>query len=153
MIERFIRDCLLDTNSNYRRELLRILRVYLIRLQLFAIRHFNHLIELINDAIDISLLRVDALELFIVILQLFQPRIHVHRTDLMKIIVRCGFKIVHEEKSNSLVNNLLKKSIENLHLSTTENYVPDALKSLVETSQLDSIYRDYFQTLVDSLSD
>lgn len=151
LIERFIRDCLLETNNNYRRELLRILRFYLIRLQLFALRHFNHLIELINDAIDIPLLRIDALELFITIVQLFKPRIHVHRIDLMKIIIRCVFKIVHEEKSSLILKNLLNKSIEELHLSTTENYVPDALKSLIDTSQLDSIYREYFQTLLDHL--
>lgn len=151
LIERFIRDCLLETNVHYRRELLRILRFYLIRLQLFAIRHFNHLIELLNHAIDIPLLRADALELFLVILELFQPRIDVHRCDLMKLLIRCVFKIIHEEKTNSTLNNLLTKSIQEFHQSTKENYVPDALKSLIETSQLDSIYRDYFQTLLDAL--
>lgn len=150
-IERFIRDCLLETNVQYRRELLRILPFYLHRLQLFAIRHFNQLIELLNDAIDIPLLRIDALELFLVMLQLFQPRIDVHRCDLMKILIRCVFKILHEDKSNSTLNDLLTKSIEELHRSTKENYVPDALQSLIDTSQLDSIYREYFQKLLDTL--
>jgi hypothetical protein len=145
LIERFIRDCLLEINIDYRCLLLRILRFYINRLQLFAIRHLNHFIELINDSIDHRLLRSDSLELFLTILQILKPRIDVHRYDLMKIIIRCLFKIIHDEKTNTSLINLLQKCLKELHLSTTENYVPDALKSLIDTSKLDLTYREYLQ--------
>jgi hypothetical protein len=153
LIERFIRDCLLETNIDYRCLLLRILRFYINRLQLFAIRHFNHFIELINDSIDHRLLRSDSLQLFLMILQVFKPRIHVHRSDLMKIIIRCLFQIIHDDKSNTSIINLLKKCLKELHASTRENYVPDALKSLIDTSQLDITYREYLQQCLDTLQE
>jgi hypothetical protein len=152
-IERFIRDCLLEINIEYRCLLLRILGYYIIRLQLFAIRHLNHFLELIEDSIDHRLLRYDSLQLLLRILQTLKPRINVHRYDIMKILIRCLFKIIHEDKENISLINLLKKSLKQFQLSTTENYVQDALQSLIQTSQLDLSYRDHLQNLLQSIQD
>jgi hypothetical protein len=151
LIERLIRDALLEVNIEYRRLLLKILGDYINRLQLFSIRHLNHLIELIDDSIDHRLLRLNSLQILLIILQTLKPRIHVHRYDFMKIIIRCLFKIIHEEKDNISIKNLLEKCLKELHLSTTENYVLDSLKSLIETSELDLIYREYLQKLLDTI--
>ncbi|CAF5193807.1 unnamed protein product, partial [Rotaria magnacalcarata] len=153
IIERFIRDGLLEINIEYRRLLIKILRDYIVRLQLFAIRHLKHLIELVEDSIDNRLLRSDSLKLLLVILQILKPRINVHRCDMMKIIIRCLFKIIHEEKENTAMMNLLKKCSTELHLCTTDNYVRDALQSLIATSQLDKIYRENLQKLLDTIED
>ncbi len=153
LIERFIRDCLFETDIDYRCLLLRTLRFYVDRLQLFAIRHFNHFIELINDSIDHPSLRTDSLELFLTTLQVLKPRIHVHRYDLMKIIIRCLFKILHDEESDTSIDNLLQKCLKELHLSTSENYVPDALKSLIDTSELDSSYRQHLKQYLSTLQE
>lgn len=71
----------------------------------------------------------------------------------MKIIIRCLFKIIHEEKETTTMMNLLKKCSTELHLCTTDNYVHDALRSLIETSQLDKIYRENLQKLLESIED
>lgn len=151
LIERFIRDGLLEINIEYRRQLVRILRYYTTRLQLFAIRHLKHLIELIEDSVDNRLLRSDSLKLLLVVIQTLKPRINVHRCDIMKIFIRCVFKIVHEDKENVAIMNLMKNCLAELHLCTTENYVQDALRSLIGTSQLESIYREYLQKFLDTI--
>jgi len=153
LIERFIRDSLLEINIEYRRLLLKILRYYIIRLELFACRHLNHFIELIDDSIDNCLLRYDSLQILLTIIQILKPRINIHRYDIMKIIIRCLFKILHEEKENISIINLLKKCLKQFQLSTTDNYVQDALKSLIDTSQLDLSYREYLQKLLDTLEE
>ncbi|CAF3370626.1 unnamed protein product [Rotaria socialis] len=153
IIERFIRDGLLEINIEYRRLLIKILRDYIVRLQLFAIRHLKHLIELVEDSIDNRLLRSDSLKLLLVILQILKPRINVHRCDMMKIIIRCLFKIIHEEKENATMMNHLKKCSTELHRCTTDNYVRDALQSLIATSQLDKIYRENLQKLLETIED
>jgi hypothetical protein len=71
----------------------------------------------------------------------------------MKIIIRCLFKILHEEKDNISIINLFKKSLKEFQLSTTDNYVQDALKSLINTSQLDLSYREYLQKLLDYIEE
>lgn len=153
MIERFIRDGLLEINIEYRRLILRILPHYISRLQLFAVRHLNHLLELIDDSIDHRLLRYDSLQILWRILQTLQPRIDAHRYDIMKIFIRCLFKIIHEDKENTSLINLLKKSLKEFQNSTTENYVQDALQSLIATSQLDLSYREYLQKFLESIEE
>ena len=150
LIERFIRDSLLEINVEYRRLLLQSLRYYINRLQLFAIRHLNHFLELIEDSIDHRLLRIDSFQILLTILQRLKPRINVHRYEIMKIIIRCLFKIIHEDKNNTSILNLLQKCLKEFQSSTTENYVQDALRSLIETSQLDLSYREYLQKLLDN---
>jgi len=71
----------------------------------------------------------------------------------MKIIIRCLFKIIHEEKDNISMINLLKKSLKEFQLSTKDNYVQEALKSLINTSQLDLTYREYLQKLFDYIEE
>jgi len=153
LIERFIRDTLLEINIEYRCLLLKILQYYINRLQLFACRHLNHFIELIDDSIENRLLRYDSLELLLTIIQILKPRINTHRYDIMKIIIRCLFKILHEEKDNISMINLLKKSLKEFQLSTKDNYVQDSLKSLINTSQLDLTYREYLQKLFDYIEE
>jgi hypothetical protein len=153
LIERFIRDSLLEVNIEYRRLLLKILRYYINRLELFACRHLNHFLELIDDSIDNRLLRYDCLQMLLIIIQILKPRINVHRYDIMKIIIRCLFKIFHEEKENLSIMNLLKKCVKELQLCTTENYVQDAFRSLIETSQLDLSYREYLQKLLNTIEE
>lgn len=152
-IERFIRDCLLEINIEYRCLLLKILRYYLNRLQLFSCRHLKKFIELIDDSIDNHLLRYDSLQLLLVTIQLLKPRINVHRYDIMKIIIRCLFKILHEDKEKIKILNLLKQCLKELKLSTDDNYVSDALKSLINTSQLDISYREYLQKFLDNIEE
>ncbi len=120
-------------------------------MELFACRHLNHFLELIEDSIDNHLLRYDSLKLLLIILQTLKPRINTHRYDIMKIIIRCLFKILHEEKDNTSIRNLLKKCLKEFQLSTTDNYVQDSLKSLINTSQLDIKYREDLQKLLDDL--
>jgi hypothetical protein len=153
LIERFIRDSLLEVNIEYRRLLLKILRYYINRLELFACRHLNHFLELIDDSIDNRLLRYDSLQMLVMIIQILKPRINVHRYDIMKIIIRCLFKIFHEDKENLSIMNLLKKCVKELQLCTTENYVQDAFRSLIETSQLDLSYREYLQKLLNTIEE
>jgi hypothetical protein len=153
LIERFIRDALLEINIEYRRSLIKILQYFINRLQLFAIRHLNHFIELIEDSVDNRILRYNSLELLVTIIQILKPRINNHRCDIMKILIRCLFKIIHEEKENSSIMNLLKTCLKQLQLSTTENYVQDALRSLIQTSQLDLSYREYLQQLLDTIEE
>jgi hypothetical protein len=152
-IERFIRDSLLEINIEYRRLLLKILRYYINSLELFACRHLNHFLELIDDSIDNRLLRYDSLQMLVMIIQILKPRINVHRYDIMKIIIRCLFKIFHEDKENLSIMNLLKKCVKELQLCTTENYVQDAFRSLIETSQLDLSYREYLQKLLNTIEE
>ena len=153
LIERFIRDALLEINIEYRRLLIEILQDFLTRLQLFAIRHLNHFLELIEDSIDNRLLRYDSLQMLLKIIQILKPRINSHRCDIMKIIIRCLFKIIHEEKENLSIINLLKKCLKQLQLCTMENYVQDALQSLIQTSQLDLSYREYLQQFLDTIEE
>ncbi|UJR35972.1 hypothetical protein I4U23_028713 [Adineta vaga] len=148
LIERFIRDAILETNIEYRRCLLKILRSYLNRLQLFAIRHLNHFLELIDDSIDNRSLRYSSFEFLLLIIQILKPRINVHRLDIMKIIIRCLFRIFHEEKDNVSLINLVKTCLKELQLSTKENYVQDAFQSLIETTELDLSYREFLQTFL-----
>jgi hypothetical protein len=152
-IERFIRDSLLEVNIEYRRLILKIFRYYINRLELFACRHLNHFLELIDDSIDNRLLRYDSLQMLLIIIQILKPRINVHRYDIMKIIIRCLFKIFHEDKENLSIMNLLKKCVKELQLCTTENYVQDAFRSLIETSQLDLSYREYLQKLLNTIEE
>jgi len=71
----------------------------------------------------------------------------------MKIIIRCLFKILHEDKDNTTIRNLLVKSLKEFQLCTMENYVQDSLRSLIETSQLDSIYRECLQKILDTIEE
>ena len=71
----------------------------------------------------------------------------------MKIIIRCLFKIIHEDKENKAIMNLLKKCVTQLHLCMREeNYVKDALQSLMQTSQIDLLYREHLQKLLETLT-
>ncbi|CAF0735230.1 unnamed protein product [Rotaria sordida] len=154
LIERFIHDSLLETNIEYRRQLIKILQYYINRLELFAIRHLKHFIELIDDSIDNRLLRSDSLKLLLKIIEILKPRINVHRYDIMKIIIRCLFKIIHEDKENKTIMNLFKKCLKEFHLCTIEdNYVQDALRSLIVTSQLDLFYREHLQKLLETIEE
>ncbi|CAF3484321.1 unnamed protein product [Rotaria sp. Silwood1] len=154
LIERFIHDGLLEINIEYRRQLIKILQYYINRLQLFAIRHLKHFIELIDDSIDNRLLRSNSLKLLLKVIEVLKPRIANHRYDIMKIIIRCLFKIIHEDKENKTIMNLLNKCLKEFHLCTIEeNYVQDALRSLIETSQLDLFYREYLQKLLETIEE
>ncbi|CAF0825873.1 unnamed protein product [Adineta steineri] len=152
-IERFIRDSLLEINIEYRRSLLKILQHYINRLELFALRHLNHFLELIDDSIDNRLLRYDSLQILLIIIQTLKPRINIHRLNIMKIIIRCLFKIFHEDKQNISIINLLKKLLKEFQLSTMNNYVQDAFQSLIQTSELDLSYREYLQKFLDTIED
>ncbi|CAF1009688.1 unnamed protein product [Adineta steineri] len=152
-IERFIRDSLLEINIEYRRSLLKILQHYINRLELFALRHLNHFLELIDDSIDNRLLRYDSLQILLIIIQTLKPRINIHRLNIMKIIIRCLFKIFHEDKQNISIINLLKKLLKEFQLSTMNTYVQDAFQSLIQTSELDLSYREYLQKFLDTIED
>ncbi|CAF0831296.1 unnamed protein product [Adineta ricciae] len=145
LIEKLIRDAILETNIEYRRCLLRILKFYIIRLQLFAIRHLNHFLELLDDSIDNRSLRNQSLENLVTILETLEPRINVHRLDIMKIIVRCLFRIFHDEQNNHSQIMLVKTCLGGLQSSTTDNYVQDALQSLIKTTDLDLSYREFLR--------
>ena len=147
-VERFIRDCLFETNLDYRCLILKCFRIYLERLDLFAIRHFQHWLELIDDSIDNARLRFHAFEFLVQLIDKFQPRIHQHRYEIMKILIRCTMKIVHDQTDDKQLTNLFQI----LHESTTDNFVNDSLQSLINTTELDFIYRDYLQKRLDSLN-
>lgn len=148
LTERFIRDSLLEVNIGYRRPMLRSLRSYLLRLQIFGSRHLNRLIELLNDSIDSRALRSDSLQLLLIVMETVQPRVNVHRYDLMKILIRCSLKTIHEERDNTTNVHLMETCFRQLQASTTENFVPDSIRSLIATPQLNASYREYLTTLL-----
>lgn len=148
---RFIRDSLLEINIDYRRSLIAILRFFVLRLDLFAARHLKQLLELIDDSVDSHHLRDESLQLLLTTIDRLQPRINAHRFEIMKILVRCSMKLVHEEKDNAKTFNLVKQCLTALQPCTTENFVRESLQSLIQTSQLDVSYRDYIQRLLGTL--
>ena len=150
---RLIRDSLLETNIDYRGSLIRILRFFVLRLDLFATRHLKDLLQLIDDSVDNRRLRDYSLQLLLTIIDRLQPRINTHRFDIMKILIRCSMKLIHEEGGNVKTFNLMGKGLNALQSCTAENYVRDSLQSLIETSQLDVSYRDHIQRLLGTLDD
>lgn len=97
------------------------------------------------------MLRHDSLQLLLTVIQILKPRISNHRYDIMKIIIRSLFKIIHEDKENVLVVNLHRKCLKEFDSCTKENYVQDSLRSLIETSQLDLVYREYLSKLLETI--
>ena len=152
LTERFIRDGLLEVNIDYRRLILRSLRSYLLRLQIFGTRHLNRLIEFLNDSIESRALRSDSLQLLLILMVTVQPRVNVHRYDLMKILIRCSLKTIHEKRDNvTNVVDLMEKCFRQLQASTTENFVQDSIRSLIATPQLAASYREYLTVLLRTL--
>jgi hypothetical protein len=151
LMARFIRDSLLEINIDYRRSLIAILRFFVLRLDLFATRHLKQLLELIDDSVDSHLLRDDSLQLLLTTVGRLQPRINAHRFEIMKILIRCSMKLVHEEKDTGKTFNLMEQCLAALQACTTENFVRDSLQSLIQTTQLDVSYRGYIQRLLGAL--
>jgi hypothetical protein len=151
LMARFIRDTLLEVNIDIRRALLDILRSFLIRLKLFSVRHCKPLVELIDDTIDNYLLRADGLKLLVVFIRVIHPRLNTHRHDIMKILVRSTMKITDESKTTDDLRPLVVQCLQQLHAYTTNDYVRDALDSLIRTSQLDVSYRNNLQMCLDAL--
>ncbi|CAF0916128.1 unnamed protein product [Didymodactylos carnosus] len=152
ILERLIQDTFLETTIKYRQILIHIIQLYIERLQLFTCRHLKQLIDQIDDCMENRQLRYMGLKLMKTIFRELTPRINTHRNEFMKIIVRCIFKHVHEQdyltqSTTDNVDQLLITCACELNIYT-DNYVIDAIKTLINVEQLEVRYRDKLDDLL-----